>query len=99
MIIMSPMPYHSLSLKFFITLAGIPATRVNGGTSWVTMLPAATCAISPIVFPGQTNAIVSTKAPLHILISANMPSPAILGEKVVNLWLPVTTHALEATFA
>ena len=31
-----------LSLKFFMTLAGTPATRVKGGTSCVTTLPAAT---------------------------------------------------------
>lgn len=35
-------------------LAGMPATSVFGGTSWVTMAPAATTELSPIVTPLRT---------------------------------------------
>ena len=34
--------------------AGLPATTVRGGTSWVTTLPAPTTAPSPMVTPGRT---------------------------------------------
>ncbi|RXE70780.1 hypothetical protein ED352_08390 [Muribaculaceae bacterium Isolate-002 (NCI)] len=92
--------YHSESyLKFFITLAGTPATRVYGGTSWVTTLPEATCDISPIVFPGSIIALVSIEAPLQTLTLANMPLPAMLGVSKVYSWLPVTIDARVPTLA
>ena len=48
-----------LSIRF--TTAGFPATKVSGGTSFVTTLPAATMALSPIVTPGQ----ITTPPPIH----------------------------------
>ena len=40
--------------RFFMTLAGLPATTVHGGTSLVTTAAAATTAPSPTVTPGRT---------------------------------------------
>ena len=48
------MRHFHLSL---ITLAGTPATRLFGGTSLVTTLPAAITEPSPIVTPGVTTTL------------------------------------------
>ena len=57
-----------------ITLAGTPATRLFGGTSLVTSLPAIT-EPSPIVTPGVT----TTLPPNQILF------PIVIGAPTLNL--------------
>ena len=58
------------------TLAGIPATKLLGGTSFVTTAPAAITEPSPIVTPGVT----TTLPPIHILF------PIVIGSANSNLY-------------
>ena len=51
------------SLRVLITLAGTPATTSPLATSFVTTLPAATTALSPICTPSNTTAL----APIRTL--------------------------------
>ena len=66
--------FYSLSELFFHFLislmkrAGAPATTASGGTSLVTMLPAATMALSPMVTPART----VTLAPNHAFCPMTM---------------------------
>lgn len=55
---LGPKPYFAQSAFLPITLAGLPATTVRSGTSFVTTLPAPTTAPEPTVTPGKTKAPV-----------------------------------------
>jgi hypothetical protein len=48
-----------------MTFAGTPATRVAGGTSWVTTAPAATTESAPMVTPGK----IVAATPIHTFVS------------------------------
>ena len=54
--------YYSSISSFFTTLAGLPATTVHGGTSFVTTEPAPTIAPSPIVTPFSIIAFIPIQA-------------------------------------
>jgi hypothetical protein len=55
--------------------AGLPATAVPAGTSWRTMLPAATIASWPIVTPGRISERAPTNTRRPILTGATRVYP------------------------
>src|SRR5699024_1474919 len=57
----------------FIILAGFPATTVFLGTSFVTIEPAATTELSPIVTPAKITQFPPTHTSLPILIGIVYP--------------------------
>lgn len=60
--------YRSFSWISLITLAGLPATIVQGGTSFVTTEPSPTTDPSPIVTPLRTIDLAPIQTPVEIVI-------------------------------
>ena len=68
-----------------MTLAGTPATRVFGGTSCVTTLPAATTAFSPISTPHSIMEFPASHALSLIITGASLLGKRLtLGESKTN---------------
>lgn len=77
-----------------ITLAGLPPTTVCGATDFVTILPAATIAPSPMVTPG----IICEKAPIYAQSSiTTLPNASKSGYSFLMEFPPPVTMYSNST--